>query len=79
MYKAVRYFTDLQDNNYPYKAGDTVPRKGLDVTVERLAELSTGKNKRGIPVIEEVKEETKEEKPKETPKATKPRSSRKKG
>lgn len=72
MYKAVRYFTDLQDNNYPYKAGDTFPRKGLDVTAERLEELSTSKNRRGIPVIEEVKEETK-------PKATKPRNSRKKG
>lgn len=70
MYKAVRYFTDLQDNNYPYKAGDTFPRKGLDVTAERLEELSTSKNRRGIPVIEEVKEETR---------ATKPRSSRKKG
>lgn len=74
MYKVLRYFTDLQDNNYPYKAGDEFPRKGLNVTAERLEELSTGKNKRGIPVIEEVKE-TKDEKPK----ATKPRNSRKKG
>ena len=78
MYKVLRYFTDLQDNNYPYKAGDAFPRKGLDVTAERLKELSTAKNKRGVPVIEEIKEEA--EAPKaEKPKAAKPRNSKKRG
>ena len=78
MYKVLRYFTDLQDNNYPYKAGDAFPRKGLEVPAERLKELSTAKNKRGVPVIEEIKEEA--EPPKaEKPKAAKPRNSKKRG
>lgn len=78
MYKVLRYFTDLQDNNHPYKAGDEFPRKGLNVTAERLKELSTAKNRRGIPVIEEIKEEA--EPPKaEKPKAAKPRNSKKRG
>ena len=78
MYKVLRYFTDLQDNNYPYKAGEAFPRKGLDVTAERLKELSTAKNRRGVPVIEEIKEEAEQPKA-EKPKAAKPRNSKKRG
>ena len=29
MYKVIKYFTDLQDNEHPYNAGDTFPRDGL--------------------------------------------------
>lgn len=54
MYKVIKYFTDLQDNNHPYNAGDTFPRKGLTVTEERLAELAGSENKQGVPLIEEV-------------------------
>ena len=54
MYKVVEYFTDLQDNNYPYQVGDTYPRKGLTVTEERITELSGKDNKRGIPLIQKV-------------------------
>ena len=54
MYKALVYFTDLQDNRYAYNAGDVFPRIGLEVSEERLAELSGSNNKRGIPVIEFV-------------------------
>ena len=57
MYKAIHYFTDLQDNNHPYNAGDRFPRVGLDVTEERLAELTGSKNKRGLPLIRRVDEE----------------------
>ena len=78
MYKVLKYFTDLQDNNYPYKAGDEFPRKGLDVPAERLEELSTAKNKRGIPVIVEIKEAAEQPKA-EKPKAAKPRNSKKRG
>ena len=62
-YRAVTTFTDLQDNNYKYQAGDLFPRKGFKVSDERLAELSTDKNRRHKPVIEEVLEEKTEEKP----------------
>ena len=61
MYKVIKYFTDLQDNNYAYYVGDTFPRNGVEVGAERIAELSSDKNLQGVPLIEEV-----EEKPKRT-------------
>ena len=61
MYKVIKSFTDLQDNNYAYYVGDTFPRNGVEVGAERVAELSSDKNLQGVPLIEEV-----EEKPKRT-------------
>lgn len=55
MYRVIRFFTDLQDNDYAYNVGDTFPRDGVDVTEERLAELSGSDNKQGIPLIEKVR------------------------
>lgn len=55
-YKVIRYFTDLQDNNYAYHVGDTYPREGIDPKPSRIAELSSANNKRGIPLIEAVKD-----------------------
>lgn len=57
MYKVIKFFTDLQDHEHAYKVGDTFPRDGVEVSPERLKELSTSNNKRGIPVIEEEAEE----------------------
>ena len=54
MYKVIKYFTDLQDNNYAYYVGDTFPRNGVEVDAERIAELSSDKNLQGVPLIEEV-------------------------
>ena len=48
------YFTDLQDNNYEYNVGDTFPRKGLNVSNERLTQLSTKENRQNKPLIERV-------------------------
>lgn len=56
MFKVMEPFTDLQDNNYLYNVGDTFPRDGLEVSEERLAELSSTGNKLGIILIEEVQE-----------------------
>ena len=53
-YKVLKHFTDLQDNNFPYHVGDTFPREGLTVTPERIAELASKANRRGIPLIEEI-------------------------
>ena len=65
MYKVIRFFTDLQDKGHAYRVGDTFPREGVEVSPERLKELATSKNKRGVPVIEEVEVEvTTEEAPK---------------
>lgn len=57
MYKVIKTFTDLQDNDFRYDAGDIFPRKGLKVSDERLEELSTTKNRRHIPLIEKIEEE----------------------
>lgn len=54
-YKVIEYFTDAQDNDHIYKKGDTYPREGFKVSEERLNELSTPFNSRGIAVIEVVK------------------------
>ena len=59
MYKVIKYFTDLQDNNYAYYVGDTFPRNGVEVGAERIAELSSDKNLQGVPLIEEVAERQK--------------------
>ena len=66
MYKVIKYFTDLQDNDYPYDMGDVFPRSSVTVTKGRLAELAGEKNKQGTPLIRfvgEKEEEEKEEKP----------------
>ena len=56
MYKVIEYFTDSQDNEYQYHVGDTFPREGVEVSKERLTELSTTNNRRGIVAIERVQE-----------------------
>ena len=59
MYKVIKSFTDLQDNNYAYYVGDTFPRNGVEAGAERIAELSSDKNLQGVPLIEEVVEKPK--------------------
>lgn len=66
-YEVIKRFVDLQDNNFAYNSGDTFPRDGLEVSTDRILELSTANNKRRTPLIkaveevEEVSEETLEE------------------
>ena len=50
-YQVIKYFVDLQDNNFEYKAGDIFPRSGLVVSEERLAELAGSENRQGVPLI----------------------------
>ena len=59
MYKVIKSFTDLQDNNYAYYVGDTFPRNGVEAGAERVAELSSDKNLQGVPLIEEIAEKPK--------------------
>jgi hypothetical protein len=56
MYRVIRYFTDLQDNDHPYYVGNPFPRQGLAVTPERIAELASTDNKQHTPLIEAVYE-----------------------
>lgn len=54
MYKVIKHFTDLQDNDHSYNVGDEYPRKGLNVLPSRVKELASNNNRRGEPLIEEV-------------------------
>lgn len=66
MFKVIELFRDLKDSGYLYHVGDLYPRKGYAPEPGRIEELSSPSNKRGTPLIVEVKEETK---PKAEPKA----------
>lgn len=67
MYKVIKHFVDLQDNNHKYDVGDTYPRKGLNVLQSRINELASDKNLQKTPLIEEIPEA--EEKPKKKTKS----------
>ena len=62
MYRVIKHFVDLQDNNYKYDVGDTYPRKGLNVLQSRINELATNKNLQKTPLIEEIPEKSEEPK-----------------
>jgi hypothetical protein len=56
MYRVIKYFTDLQDNNHEYNVGDIYPHNKKKASASRIKELATDKNRRGIPLIEKVEE-----------------------
>jgi len=68
MFRVIKLFTDLQDDNYKYEVGDEYPRLGLKPSLARIEELKGSDNKQHTPLIEEIedlKADT-EEKPKKT-------------
>ena len=73
MYKVIKHFTDLQDNNFAYDPKDparnTYPRKGLSVLPSRIKELASDKNRQGCPLIEEIPEVEETPKKKKSAKA----------
>jgi hypothetical protein len=71
MYKVIKYFTDIQDNNFAYEEGDIYPREGMTVLPSRLKELSTTNNRRKEVLIQEIPDEEpkKEKKSKSAEKA----------
>ena len=73
MYKVIKHFTDMQDNNFAYNVGDEYPRKDLSVLPSRIKELASNKNRQGCPLIEEIPdvEEAPEKKTRSTKKADK--------
>ena len=73
MYKVIKHFTDMQDNNFAYNVGDEYPRKGMSVLPSRIKELAGSKNRQGCPLIEEIPdvEEAPEKKTKSTKKVDK--------
>jgi hypothetical protein len=56
MYKVVKLFTDLQDNNHKYQVGDEYPRLGLKPSLARIRELSSNENRQKTILIKEVNE-----------------------
>lgn len=81
MFKVVKLFTDLQDDNFKYEVGDEYPRLGLKPSLARIEELKGSDNKQGTPLIVEIEEiplvePSEEEKPKRTRKSTKKASSK---
>ena len=66
MYKVIKKFHDLQDARetkngmvyHEYNVGDVFPHDGMEVSEERLAELSGSDNKQGVPLVELVQEKT---------------------
>ncbi len=57
MYRVIKLFTDLQDNNYKYDVGDIYPREGFEVLPSRIKELAGKRNRQGEPLIEIIEEE----------------------
>lgn len=54
MYEVIRDFTDLKDNEHPYSAGDIFPHDGLEVSEERIKELSSSQNLQKRPLIKKI-------------------------
>ncbi|MDD3230030.1 MAG: hypothetical protein PHY23_10845 [Oscillospiraceae bacterium] len=56
MFRVICFFTDLEDDGYPYAEGCVFPREGVSVSAKRLAELSGSGNLQGRPLIVAVKD-----------------------
>lgn len=56
-YKVLRYFNDLQDDNYYYETGSTYPRDGLTPSQNRINELASTNNLQGTPLIEPTEQQ----------------------
>ncbi len=57
MFKVIKEFRDLQDNDYIYEVNDIYPHDNREVPVERIEELAGKKNKIGKILIQKLKEE----------------------
>ena len=85
MYKVIKKFHDLQDATktkngmtyHEYDVGDEFPRKGHEVSDERIKELAGKENKQGVPLIELVEEKADAEKTAKKSSSTNKASSRK--
>lgn len=52
-YTVLKSFADAQDNYHIYRAGEEYPRPDLEVSEERIRELSTAGNRLNTPLIKE--------------------------
>lgn len=51
MSKVIIAFADLQDDGHIYNVGDEYPRAGVTVSEERLEQLASNRNRRGVALI----------------------------
>ena len=51
MYKVIKHFIDLHDNDHSYNEGEIFPREGVDVSEEIIQELAGSDNKQHTPLI----------------------------
>lgn len=84
-YRVLTDFSDMLDNGYIYRTGDSFPRSGLSVSEQRIRDLASASNRLGEPMIEVVPEDHVEvgavevaEAVEETEKVAKPKRGRKK-
>lgn len=57
MFKVIKEFRDLQDNDYIYEVNDIYPHDNREVPAERIEELAGKKNKIGRRLIQKLKDE----------------------
>ena len=76
-YVVVTDFTDKIDKHI-YRAGDTFPRSGVEVSAERVAELTSNNNLRGVVLIKAVQSDKTSPTKDETTKVDKSVTSKKK-
>ena len=57
MFKVIKEFRDLQDNDYIYEVNDIYPHDNREIPVERIEELASKKNKIGRRLIQKLKDE----------------------
>lgn len=62
MYRVLKTFHDMQDNNYFYEQGKPYPREGVSVLPSRIKELASKENRMGEPLIEKIEDEPKPKK-----------------
>ena len=57
MYVAIKWISDLSDDDHIYDTGDVYPRDGFEPSRERIIELATSKNKLETPLITYIGDE----------------------
>lgn len=55
MFKVIKEFRDLKDNNYIYRINDIYPYDNKEVSSERIQELASKKNLIGKNLIKQLK------------------------
>ena len=55
MFKVIKEFRDLKDNNYIYRINDIYPYANKEVSSERIQELASKKNLIGKNLIKQLK------------------------